>query len=147
MIGQIKKRIAPRLAVTMMFIFAVFCGCEKKPSSPAPVSRAKDPAYREQLETLRQQQNQVAVRASKVSQALDKLYAKAKAKLGEKATLEQIEAELAAHPELYIGYEALRARAAENAAAAKRKLEEARATVRDRILKERADRVAATQKQ
>lgn len=147
MTEKIKKRIAPLYAVTLVFIFAVFCGCEKKPSSSASVSRAKDPAYHEQLETLRRQQNQIAARTSKVSQALDKLYAKAKEKLGEKATLEQIEAELAAHPELYIGYEALRARAAENAAAAKKKHEEARAAVRDRILKERADRVAATQKQ
>lgn len=146
MMRQKKTCIAPRLAVPILLVFAAFCGCDKKPqpaSAPQPPpSRAKDPAYLAQLNAVQNEKVKVASSRAKIEAELERWRARAKAVLGASATLEQIDAELTAHPEKYPGWNALKARLAENDGLRKQVLDKARATVRDRILKDGAGREA-----
>ncbi len=132
---------ASRAAALMLFAFAVGCDREEAPSpvpSPArPMSRAEDPAYREQLKGHIDSQKKVAHDLNDVERQMELQRKRARAALGAGATDEQILAELESNPAKYPewGHLVGRRNAVENEMKARRA--ETRAAILSRIAQEK----------
>lgn len=136
-----RRVVAPILSVAALVFFTALTGCEKDKSGV--VDRTKDPAYRAALKDSRDAQANIARRQQPLLANAERMRARAKAALGEGATDAQVEAELDANPAKYPGWKELKAcldGAAKDMDAAQ---EKARATIRERILKEAAEKKAA----
>ena len=136
-----RRAVAPILSVAALVFFMVLTGCEEGGSGP--VDRTKDPAYRAALKDSRDAQAGIARRQQPLVANAERMRARAKAALGADATDAQVEAELDANPAKYPGWKELKAslsQAEKDMDAAQAK---ARATIRERILKEAAEKKAA----
>ena len=136
-----RRVVAPILSVAALVFFTVLTGCGKDKSGV--VDRTKDPAYRAALKGSRDAQAGIARRQQPLQANAERMRARAKAALGADATDAQVEAELDANPAKYPGWKELKAsllHAEKDMEAAQAK---ARATVRERILKEAAEKKAA----
>ncbi len=135
--------IALRVAA-MTFLVAV-CGCERDAVAPKgsaetnAVRRAKDPEYQKALKDVQTRRRDIAKERTKVLDEMRELAEKVRAALPKGATDAQVRAELEGNPQKYPEWQDLVRRLREVEAKAKKDLSDARAMVRERILREQAD--------
>ena len=130
--------VALILGAALAYVVSCCNGCSSKDEAPA-YSRSNDVAYNDQLKNSVKEQQALAKPVARTRAKLGALIERAKAALPEGATAQQIEAELAGHPEKYPEWESLKKELAANEKALGQHLESVRNNVRARILKENAD--------
>lgn len=135
-----KMRLVPLMAVALLCIFATVYGCRKK--AVVYSDRSEDPKYVKQLKDLSSEQRQVANDRAKVQEQMDAFRRRAAANLGGAPSADQIDYELNSYPAKYPGWKELVNKDSACAEEMKRKLAEARAKVRARIVQEAADKQA-----
>ncbi len=132
---------ASRAAALMLLVFAVGCDREEAPvQAPAParpVSRAEDPAYREQLKVHIDSQKKVAHDINEIERQMELQRQRARKALGEGATDAQIVAELESNPTKYPEWGHLVGRRNALGNDMKARLAEARAAILSRISQEK----------
>jgi len=133
-------RLVPLLAAVVLCVFTVAVGCRKK--VVVYTDRNDDPKYRQQLKSLHSEQKQVAKARGKILAEMEEFRKRAAVNLGGNPTPEQIDYELNAYPARYPGWQDLVAKDSACADEMKKKLAEARANVRARLIQEKADREA-----
>lgn len=132
--------LLPLLAAVVFCAFATASGCRKK--AVVYTDRNDDPKYAKQLKDHVSEQKQVAKEQGKLRAEMDKFRRRAAANLGGTPSAEQIDYELNAYPAKYPGWKDLVEKDSACAETMKQKLAEARASVRQRIIQESADRAA-----
>lgn len=140
-----RQNIAPLATVMMMVGVAVFSGCEKKPE--VYTSRADDPAYKKMLEQTRANQAKLANVRSRVVAQVEDFITRAREALPPNATDEQVLAELDGNPKKYPGWKPMKEALAKSEENIKGEMSKAQQIVRERILKEAADRKAVAKGQ
>lgn len=138
-----RQVVAPMLSVAALVFFAALTGCEKDKPAPGPQERATDPAYRSALKESRDSQKAIAHRRLPLEANAERMRARAKAALGKDATDAQVEAELDANPAKYPGWRELKSSLTQAEKDMNAEQARVRATIRQRILKEAAEKKAA----
>lgn len=137
------QSIAPFATVAMIVGSMAFSGCERKPE--VYQNRGNDPEYQKTLKGAHAQQTAVAKTRHRIAAQMQELVDRARAALPKDATDEQVRAELESNPGKYPGWKALSSALAKANADLEKKMGDARATVRARILKEANDRRAVAE--
>ena len=133
------------LRVAAMALLVAVCGCERDAVAPKEsaetnvVSRAKDPEYQKALKDVQVRRREIAKERMKVLDEMKEMAEKILATLPKDTTYAQVKAELDGNPQKYPEWQDLVRRLREVEAKAKKDLSDARAMVRERILREQAD--------
>lgn len=136
-----KISFASRAAALALLLFAVGCGRDEKasPAEPAAgsVGRMGDKEYREQLKGHIESQKSVATEINEIKKQMELQRRRARLMLGEKATEEQILAELESKPVKYPEWGYLKGRLDAAMKSMEKRRAETRASVLARIAKEK----------